>query len=263
MLSQVQACYAELKSWMNLNFLQANGDKTEFSFLGAPTQLANLLKFDIVLDETVISPTENVRNLGVIFDSNMSMVSHVNNVCRNAFYHLRNIGKIRQFLDQTIAEHLIHAFVTTRLDYCNSLLFGLPDCLIAKLQRVQNSAARVVTRNSKFCHITPLLVDLHWLPIKYRIQFKIIVLTYKCVNGLAPQYLQSLLSFKTTTRSLRSSSQLLLTQPRVKLVSAGHRAFCHSAPQLWNDLPFYLKSSESLDILKRNLKTHLFRKSFT
>jgi len=221
-----------------------------------------LSNLDLVFDDCPIPPVDYVRNLGVIFDANMSMVKHVNQVCSTAFYHLYNISKIRQFLDRITAERIIHAFVTTRLDYCNSLLFGIPDYLINKLQRVQNSAARLITRNNKFCHITPVLFDLHWLPIKHRIQFKILVLTYKSLNGLAPAYLSALLSHRKSARPLRSSDELLLSVPRVKLVTAGQRAFAHAAPSMWNALPFTIRASPSIDIFKSGLKTHLFLTAF-
>ena len=111
---------------------------------------------------------------------------HVNNICRAASHALYKIGQIRRYLDQPTTERLIHAFVTCRLDNCNSLLFALPETQISKLQRIQNSAARPFTLSKIRCHISPVLRDLHWLPIKSRIMFKILLLTFKCSRGLAP-----------------------------------------------------------------------------
>jgi len=258
----IEDCVSDLVTWMGNNFLKVNGDKTDFILLGTTNQLSKLTEFSLSIDGSEIPPSAAVRNLGVVFDNNMSMEKHINQLCASSFYHLRNIGKIRQYLDQTTAERLVHAFVTSRLDYCNSLLFGLPDCLVSKVQSVQNAAARIITRNKKHCRITPVLRDLHWLPITSRINFKILVLTYKCIHGLAPAYLQSLVTVKTNTRNLRSSSQLLLLQPRFKLLSAGHRAFYYCAPLLWNKLPSVLQSSPSIDVFKSNLKTHLFIVAF-
>ena len=116
-----------------------------------------------------------------------NMISHINNICSSSFYYLYNLRRIRKYLSRQSAISLIHAFTTIKLDYCNSLLYGLPPIYINKLQRVQNAAARLVTNTPRICHITPTLKDLHWLPIKHRIQFKIVLLTFKCLYGLAPQ----------------------------------------------------------------------------
>ena len=116
------------------------------------------------------------------------MISYINNICSSSFYYLYNIRRIRKYLSHQSAISLIHAFITSKLDYCNSLLYGLPTIHINKLQRVQNAAARLVTNSPPICHIIPILEDLHWLPIKYRIEFKIVLLTFKCLYGLAPQY---------------------------------------------------------------------------
>ena len=111
-----------------------------------------------------------------------------------------NIRRIRKYLLQEAAATLVHSFVTCRIDYCNSLLYGLPSYQLAKVHRVQNVAAKLVYRESKFFHITPLFTKLHWLPISFRIKFKIVLLTYKAMNGLAPCYISDLISIKCSTR---------------------------------------------------------------
>ena len=128
----------------------------------------------------MINPSDTVRDLGVLFDQYGTMKPHVNEVCRKASAALWRIGKIRSLLDQKTTERLIHAFVTSRLDYCNSLLFGLNDCLLSRLQLIQNSAMRLVTLSRKFDHITPILADFHWLPVSERI--KLIRLLDNCFN---------------------------------------------------------------------------------
>ena len=102
----------------------------------------------------------------------LSMNSHVNNTCSNAFYYLYNIRKIRKYLLRRSTETLIHAFVSSRVDYCNILLYGLPAYQLNKLQRVQNAVAKLICRESKYCHRRQLLYNLHWLPLKFRIDFK-------------------------------------------------------------------------------------------
>ena len=159
---------------------------------------------------------------------------------------------------------LVHAFIGSKIDYCNGLLYGLPTSATSKLQRVQNAAARLVTGSPRFCHITPVLESLHWLPIKYRIHFKIVLLTFKCIYGLAPQYLVKLISIRTNSRySLRSCDSLSLTPPSGKcLATLGDRAFQSAAPKLWNGLPANIRCINSFSSFKTALKTYLFRLAF-
>ncbi len=158
------------------------------------------------------------------------------------------------------AEKLVHAFMTSRLDYCNALLGGCPASSINKLQIVQYAAARVLTRSRKYDHITPILQSLHWLPIKFR--YKILLLAYKALNGLPPAYLTSLLSRYNPTRSLRSQNSGLLVVPRIAKSTKGGRAFSYLAPKLWNSLPDNVRGSDTLSLFKSRLKTHLFSQAF-
>ena len=157
----------------------------------------------------------------------------------------------------------MHALVTSRLDNCNAVLFGLPDYLIKRLQYVLNAAARLVSLTNKYDHITPVMMQLHWLPVKERINFKILLTTFKALHGINPLYLCELISPYQPRRALRSSDQLLLEQPAYKLKSYGSRAFSVCAPGLWNKLPLEIKSSTSVPEFKRRLKTHLFRQAFS
>ena len=152
----------------------------------------------------------------------------------------------------------MHAFVSSRLDYCNGLYTTL-----SRLQLVQNTAARILTNTNRRAHITPVLASLHWLPIKARIDFKILLITYKALHGLAPLYIVELLPPKPNARSLRSSNKGLLEVPVSYLKTKGDRAFAVVAPTLWNALPLPLKTAVSVDSFKRLLKTHLFQIHFT
>ena len=163
----------------------------------------------------IIQPSSSSRNIGVVFDSTMSMLPHV----KSAFYHLRNISRIRKLLSTKTIETLVHAFVTSKLDHCNSPLYGVPKYVIKKLQSVQNAAARLITSSRKFDHITPILCELHWLPISERIKFKIILLTHKALHQQSPIYIQDLICRYSTSRTLRSSSTLRLTPVNFHLKS--------------------------------------------
>ena len=163
---------------------------------------------------------------------------------------------ISQFLTVETAKSIVRAFVSSKLDYCNSIMCQLPDTLISRLQGVQNTASRLVTKTSKFDHITPK--QLHWLPVKYRITFKILPLTYRGLNGMAPQYIQDLLHQYEPARSLHSAGTLRLDQPDYTLETYGARAFSVVAPQLWNKLPLNIRRSGNLDIFKNKLKTRLY-----
>ena len=187
---------------------------------------------------------------------------HVTKICKAAYFHLHNIRRICSYLPQETTEQLVHAFVTTRLDQCNSLLYGVPDALLNRLQRVQNTAAHIVACSGKYCEITPLLRALHWLPVRFRIIYKILLLTYKSLNGLAPSYLTDLLEVYSPSRHLRSANTVLLAVPRTRLTSAGDRAFQKAAPVLWNNLPVSIRLSQTTENFKRQLKTHLFTKAF-
>jgi hypothetical protein len=160
------------------------------------------------------------------------------------------------------AKSITHAFVTARLDYCNSLLSGMPKSAISKLQRVQNMAAKMVTRMKKFDHVTPILKYLHWLPIEYRIQFKVLLLAFRAMNGIAPQYLTDMISIHQPRRLLRNSHALELNIPQSRLRSAGDRTFSFQAASLWNKLPGDIRKVKKLSLFKSRLKTHLFQKAF-
>ena len=190
------------------------------------------------------------------------MEKHVDYICKTAYFHIFRISKIRSFLDTKTTTTLVHAFVLSRLDVGNSLLYGLPQALLTKLQRVQNCAARLVCMAKRSDHITPLLMQLHWLPIRERINYKILVMTHRIVNGSAPSYLVNLLTVYQPVRSLRSSNTGLLEIPKTRLVKFGDRAFAHAGPCLWNDLPRELRAEESEPTFKKKLKTMLFKRAY-
>ena len=187
------------------------------------------------------------------------MDAHISNVCRSTHYHKRNIRAIRDLLTPSAAAQLVHSLVTSRLDYCNALLLGVPDYKIKRLQRIHNIAARIVARPPCDHDISEVLQSLHWLPVKFRILFKSLLLVYKCIHNLAPKYLSSLLTpYEQKRYGLRSNELELLSVPRVALKSYGHRAFSYGAVVEWNKLPLKVRQAPSVDVFKSRLKTYLF-----
>ncbi len=241
---------------MTNNFILLNSVETYWYYIkilliGPKNNTQNLLDHNLQLDKCPV-PSSTVKNLGVVLDSNLSFENHISHVTKTAFFHLRNIAKLRNML--TVSEKLVHAFMTSRLDYCNALLGGCPASSINKLQIVQNAAARV--RSRKYDHITPILQSLHWLPIQFRISYKIL-LAYKALNGLAPAYLTSLLSRYNSTRSLRSQNSGPLVVPRIAKSTKWGRNISYLAPKLWISLPDNVRGSDTLSRFKSRLKTSL------
>uniref|UniRef100_A0A665UBY4 Reverse transcriptase domain-containing protein n=1 Tax=Echeneis naucrates TaxID=173247 RepID=A0A665UBY4_ECHNA len=260
---RLQTCLEDIKVWMTENFLLLNSDKTEVIVL-SPKHLRKILSNHVIsLDGITLASSSTVRNLGVAFDWDMSFVPHIKQVSRAAFFHLRNIRNIRNILSQDDAEKLVHAFVTSRLDYSNSLLSGCPNKSLKGLQLIQNAAARILTGTRKRDHISPVLAALHWLPVKYRVEFKILLLTYKALNGQAPSYLRELIVPYYPSRPLRSLDGGLLVVPRVSKSKSGGRSFSYQAPLLWNQLPASVRGADSLVIFKTRLKTFLYDRAYS
>ena len=260
--SVLQNCIAEIRAWMLRNMLKLNGDKTELLVVTSGRFKHQILVENITVDSAIVTPSNNVRNLGAQFNSTLSPESFLNSTCKAAWYNLRNISRVRNSLTMESAKVLIQAYVMSRIDYCNGLLYGATSSQLDRLQKVQNYAARVIMRAPKYCHITPVLSALHWLPIRQRINYKIMLFAYKARHGLAPQYLSDMLHTYIPSRALRSADKDLLVVPATRLKGYGGRAFEAAAPSMWNVLPEEIKSSESVDVFKKRLKTHLFREAF-
>ena len=262
-LDSITACVSEIRAWMIINNLKINDDKTEFLQITSPFLRNNLpLNAKLQIGQHTIPTSASCKSLGVMFDCHLNMITQINSISRSCYFHLRNINAIRQLIPDYAAAQLVHSLVTSRLDYCNSLLYGLPACKIKPLQRVQNVAARIVSRCDKRSHITPVLYSLHWLPVEQRIKFKILLITFKCIHSLAPEYLSELIHQQSPNRSRRSQYQNSLMLPRTRLKSSGDRAFTFAAPKEWNKLPLHLKTSPNIASFKTNLKTFLFNQYF-
>ena len=260
-VTAIQHCVDDIRNWMTNNKVLLSDDKTEFVMIVTKQLLAKVNIEHILIGDCVIRAKEVVKNLGTWLDSTLSMNSHVNNTCSNASYYMFNIRRIRKYLSRRSTKRLIHAFVSSRVDCC------LPAYHLNKLQKVQNAAVRLIFQESKYCHVRPLLYNLHWLPVKFRIDFRMLLLTYKAINGLAPFYLYELISLEKACKyKLRSDCDGLLLNP-VKfktLTTSEDRSFAAAAaaPQLWNSLPHAIRCSPSVASFKKTLKTFLLQKLF-
>ena len=218
----------------------------------------------VAVSNELITPSVKVRDLGAIFDTEITMIDHVNAICRSLCHPIRNIGRIRCFLSRDTCKQTVHASVTSHLDFCNMLFWQacLHDSTAGKLQRCQNMAARVVTRTRKCDHITPVLMQLHWLPVVYRVHSKVLLQVYKVLHGLAPSYLMDLIQLYRPSRAPGFATDIgyTLQHPRTK-TAWGDRAFSRLGPVLWNGLPLYIRSAPCLTSFKSRLKTFLVEPS--
>jgi hypothetical protein len=198
----------------------------------------------------VIPFSDSVRSLGVYLDKHLTIDTHVNQLCKSLFFQLRRISKIRQYLTIEAANTLANSFILLRLDYCNSILSGISEEKLNKLQRIQNLAARIVLRRPRHESASALLRTLHWLPVRARIEYTISILCFQCINSPDfPTYLSELVQIY---RAIQVS--------KYKLSTYGKRSFMTFDPTTWNSLPVKLRHIQSLPTFKKHLKTYLFQK---
>ena len=263
-MCKLQDCVEEIRLWLASNHLKLNEDKTEFLVIGSKPQLRKIgTKCSFKIGNEIIQASKKAKNIGAVLDENMEFRAHVDQVARSCYLHLRNIAHIRPFINEDTAATLVHAFISSKLDNLNSILAGVPQTIVKKLQLIQNNAARLVKRKKRHDHVTPILQELHWLPVKMRIQYKICLLTHKALHGSAPEYISNMLTRHVPLRNLRSahSNRLVIQVPNLK--NTGGRAFSVQAPKLWNALPDDVRLCNTLDMFKSKLKTHLFREAYS
>ena len=248
----------KFSSWMKCNMLKFNEDKTEIIIFSPKQHVNRFRDFSMTLGKYLIKCSVSVKNLGVHLDNSLTMEKHINAKTKSAHNQIRNIWTLRKYLTENAAKSLVNTLVIPKIDYCNSLLFGVKQSLRMKFQRVQNASARLIKKSKKRQHITPHLRELHWLPVKYRIEFKILLMVFKSLNGKSPQYINCLISDLRSTRF----DNLKLTIPPFRLLRTGGRAFCVSAPTLWNQLPLVVRKSDTVSSFKKNLKTFYYKKHF-
>ena len=195
-ISKLNSCLADIRRWMITNKLKIYDSKTEFIVFRSPQLKCDLSGLSVNVGESMITQSSKVRDLGVIFDQFLNFDNHITAICRSTHFHIRNIGKIRNLLSYDACSTIIHALISCRLDYCNSILHNVPKSKTDRLQRLQNQWARILTKSPRREHITPVLMKLHWLKIQDRIIYKMLMLTYKSYYNMAPPYLCELINKK-------------------------------------------------------------------
>ena len=260
-LANLSTCTAEVKRWYLPNGLQLNASKSEVILSGTSYQLNKASIVTVPVAGSSLPISEEMKTLGVTIDSHLTFRKHVSAVIKSCNYHAQAIRHIRHLLSQDIAHTLARSLILSKLDYCNSVLYGAQLETLAKLQRVQNFAACIVTNSGRRSDPVPLLQTLHWLPIRHRITYKLALVTYKVRLSSIPHYLNNLLSVRTVSRALRSSSAPLLHVPFSCTVFAS-RAFRVAAPTVWNSLPLTVQTAPSVNVFKSRLKTFLFNLAF-
>ena len=254
----------DIKVWMDQVRLKMNDSKTEFIYFGWPSQLGKYISNSINVNEEIIERSTTTKYLGAYLDSRLDFKQHIQTKCKAAMLNLFKIKAARKNLTRTACNKLVVVLVLSHLDYANGILGGLPKSSLNKMQAVQNMAAKITLGKGKYDSVTSCLVQLHWLPIKFRIDYKIVSLVHKCLHGEAPPYLARMMEYMKPTRpglhSEMDNTRLLVPKTSKKTFAA--RSFSVLGPTLWNELPRDLRKIVNYASFKKELKTHTFRKAY-
>jgi hypothetical protein len=251
--NDVPNCMQQIVQWSHAHFMKINPDKTELLLLYPPSLNKEVVIKGIIFEGQCIRFSEFVKNVGVWIDKNLDMKNHVSNIVSHCYKILKNIGSIKKNLERYQVENLVHAVITSRLDYCNSLLLNINKEHLFKLQKMQNSAARLVLGRQRRKSARSALRELHWLNVEARIIFKVLLLVFKVIKGQCSNNL----SFEFKSFNGRPDDFLLLKTPNYK-TKYGRRIFAHSGSHLWNAFPVDIRIVEDIEIFKKKKKTLLF-----
>ena len=207
--AKIESCIKDIKLWMTVNKMKLNDDKTEFLVITSKYHQSKPNTNSLQIASSEIVASSSARNLGIVFDNALSMDAHIKNVCKATYFQIRNIHEIRNVLEDDPAAKLVRALITSCHDNVNALLHGIIESQLKKLQQAQNAAARMLTRTRKFDNISPVLLRLHWLPFRYRIHFKILLLTWKALHDMAPAYISELINLHNFVLHIKTSSPFL------------------------------------------------------
>ena len=264
---KIQMISDAVDKWMNDRRLKMNANKTEIMVIGNSNNIRSIkndLGHEVPFGNSTITLSEKFRNLGFIFDQTLNLSNHINITKQKAICGLINISHISTLIDQKHRLQLVHSLVLSHIDFCNSLYYGLSNTDLNPLQLILNSAARLIVNMPRFSRdrITPKCIDLHFLPIKARIEFKICLLTFKAIKHGKPSYLADLLKPYVPESNVQLRSSGRLNEPVLSNLSNSERCFEYYAPRLYNRLPENLKTLNSVECFKKNLKTHLFNEAY-
>lgn len=269
MEEKIIKCLEEITEWMSANKLKLNPSKTEALIMHVKSKISSQQQtpLQLKLDGEVIDTLPVAKSLGIKFDEYLTFEKQIESVLQSSYASLRNLRVIGSKLSYDLKRQLIHCLIFSKLDYCNGLYYDLPDYLLKKLQKIQNSCARFLfssTALKRGDSITPYLQKAHFLPVKQRILFKIALMVFKCVNNIAPTYLQSMIKIKDQpTKTLRNYQDFFLVQhPPLSNLRRTDRSFSYCGPAIWNSLPYSLRTAPNADIFKKQLKTYLFHEAF-
>ena len=255
---------------MSLSKLKLNPEKTEFIVFGFKTQCQKISShFPVSILGSLLHPVDSVRNLGVWFDADFSFTEHVKMTCKACFLQMRDLCRIRQYLTLEVAVLAANALVSSRLDYCNSLVRDLSCFYQHKLQSIQNTLACIVTNYRKYANVTPILKQLHCLPVRYRCIFKTATLVYNLLHSGSPSYFELFLSLSSCPYSTRHShpdhqyfTVPSFHSPVFKSVKHFGHSFTFDASKIWNEIPHDVRSATSAASFRTKLKTYLFAKAY-
>ena len=265
--SSIEKCMKDIKEWMSVHFLKLNDSKTEVLFIGPKSQKSSTtLMPPVTIDEKVIVPSSFGKTLGVYFDTHMKLEKYISETCKICYLRLRNLRMLGPKLSRKLKVQLVTSLILSKLDYCNNILYGCTASMISRLQKVQNSAVRYIFNLKRRVPTSHYLKYLHFLPVNYRIHYKIALLCFKCLNNFAPEYLKNLIKLRPVCNiSLRlDNDYYFLRTPFLSNNSSSFKfsSFSHSGPKIWNTLPYDIRCISSLSDFKHHLKTYLFKKAF-
>ena len=246
-------CLHKIIAWSNLHFMKINPDKTEILLLCPASLNCEVVIKGVIFEEQCIRFSAEVKNVGVWLDQNLTMDKQVNQISSHCYKILKDIGRIKKCLEKIHLEKLVHAVISSRLDYCNSLYVNISKENLFKLQKVHNAAARLILGRKKRESATEALKMLHWLNVESRITFKILLLVFKVLRGQCSKNLH--LQYKSFNG--RPDDVLLLETPTYK-TSYGKRIFDFNGSRLWNALPVAVRLEEDVEKFKKCVKTILF-----
>ena len=249
-------CFKTIKNWMLDFHLQLNTGKTKIAVLAPPKVLNEIKIHGVYLTESAcIRFVSTVKSLGVHIDEHLTLKNHIVSVKKESFSVLRNICKRKNLFTESQLKLIVNSLVVCKLDYCNAIYYGINEKQLNELQIIQNAAARTIMGLYKYDHLGESLEKLHWLPIRSRVKYKILLLVYKCLNGMAPDYLASMITYT-------NYNHCLYLKEATSNAMAGERTFEKAGPKLWNRLPSSVKSCSSITSFKTALKTFLFQEAY-